>query len=84
MVTLIRQEKLEDKIAEDISQVSEFDFAAWDFLSAIYEFSWDKLIANKNNKLLRLMPPGNSMDKGKGYDDMISCATCSLSQHLMQ
>jgi len=24
------------------------------------------------------------MDMGKGYDDMIGCATCSLSQHLMQ
>jgi len=30
------------------------------------------------------MPPGDSMDMGKGYDDMISCATYSLSQHLMQ
>ena len=34
--------------------------------------------------LLRLMPPGEYMDKGKGYDDMIGCAICSLSQHLMQ
>ena len=34
--------------------------------------------------LLRSMPPGDSMDMGKGYDDMISCATCSLSQRLMQ
>ena len=25
------------------------------------------------------MPPGECMDKGKGYDDMISCAICSLS-----
>ena len=24
------------------------------------------------------------MNMGKGYDDMISCATCSLSQCLMQ
>ena len=30
------------------------------------------------------MPSGVSMDIGKGYDDMISCTTCSLSQHLMQ
>ena len=30
------------------------------------------------------MPPGDSMDMGKGYDDMIGCATCSLSQRLMQ
>jgi len=34
--------------------------------------------------MLRLMPLGNSMDMGKGYDDMIGCATCSLSQRLMQ
>ena len=33
--------------------------------------------------LLQLMPPGESMYKGKGYDDMISCTACSLSQHLM-
>ena len=30
------------------------------------------------------MPPGDSIDIGKGYDDMIGCATCSLSQHHMQ
>ena len=24
--------------------------------------------------MLQLMPPGESMDMGKGYDDMISCA----------
>ena len=34
--------------------------------------------------LLLSMPLGNNMDKGKGYDDMIGCATCSLSQRLMQ
>ena len=27
-----------------------------------------------NWKLLQSMPPGESMDIGKGYDDMISCA----------
>jgi len=30
--------------------------------------------------LLQSVPPGDSMDMGQGYDDMISCATCSLSQ----
>jgi len=30
------------------------------------------------------MSPGDSMDMGKEYDDMIGCATCSLSQRLMQ
>ena len=34
--------------------------------------------------LLRLVPPGDSMDMGKGYDNMMGCATCSLSQRLMQ
>ena len=38
----------------------------------------------KMGVLLRLMPLGNNMDMGKGYDDMIGCATCSLSQYLMQ
>ena len=36
------------------------------------------------NHLLRLMPLGNNEDLGKEYDDMIGCATCSLSQRLMQ
>ena len=34
--------------------------------------------------LLRSMSPGDSMDMGKGYDNMIGCATCNLSHHLMQ
>jgi len=34
--------------------------------------------------LLQSMPPGDSMDIGKRYDNMIGCATCSLSQCLMQ
>jgi len=34
--------------------------------------------------LLRSMPPRDSMDMGKEYDDMIGCATCSLSQRLIQ
>jgi len=33
--------------------------------------------------LLWLMPPGDSMEKGQGYDDMIGCAASSLSQYLM-
>jgi len=30
------------------------------------------------------MPLVNNEGLGKGYDDMIGCATCSLSQRLMQ
>jgi len=34
--------------------------------------------------LLQSMPSWDSMDMGKGYDDMIGCAICSLSQCLMK
>ena len=34
-------------------------------------------------QLLQLMPPGDSIEKDQGYDDMISCAASSLSQRLM-
>ena len=75
-MTFIRQEKLEDKIAKDIPQISEFGFTAWDFLSAIYKFSWDKLIANKNksfrqyilaqfNKSISNKYTSNNMSKDK-------------------
>ena len=37
IMALIRQFKLEDKTMEDISQILEFSFAAWDFLLVIYE-----------------------------------------------
>jgi len=53
MVAFIRQHKLENRTAEDISQILEFGFIAWEFLSFIYESGWDKLIANKDNKTFR-------------------------------
>ena len=36
---------------------------------------------NNLNKYMMLwsMPPRDSMEKGKGYDDMIGCTTSSLS-----
>jgi len=33
--------------------------------------------------LLQSMPPGDNIEKGKGYDDTIGCAASSLSQRLM-
>jgi len=36
-VTFIWQCKLEGKTAKDIPQIAEFEFAAWKFLSSIYE-----------------------------------------------
>ena len=50
IAVFIEQCKLEDKIVEDISQISEFGFVAWDLLLAIYESGWDKLTANKDNR----------------------------------
>jgi len=38
MVAFIRQQKLENRAVENILQISEFGFAAWDFLLSIYEF----------------------------------------------
>jgi len=35
MAAFLRQHKLENKTIEDIPQISEFSFMAWDFLSAI-------------------------------------------------
>ena len=43
-----------------------------------------RLLIEMESQLLWSMSLGNSMDMGKGYDDMIGCATCSLSQRLMQ
>ena len=43
-----------------------------------------KVFYGDYKKMLRSMPLGNNEDLGKGYDDMIGCATCSLSQRLMQ
>ena len=33
--------------------------------------------------MLWSMPPGDGMEKGREYDDMIGCAAMSLSQHLI-
>ena len=53
MVAFIRQQKLVNKKVEGIFHISEFGFAAQDFLSSIYKSDWDKLIVNKDNRLFR-------------------------------
>ena len=35
------------------------------------------------NHVLWSMPPGDGMEKGREYDDMIGCTTMSLSQCLI-
>jgi len=37
MAAFIKQCKLEDKTEKDIFQISEFSFATWEFLLAIYK-----------------------------------------------
>jgi len=49
-VALIWQYKLKGKTAKNIIQIAEFEFAACDFLSSIYESGCDTLMANKENK----------------------------------
>ena len=41
------------------------------------------VIYSPQSLMLWLMPPGDSMEKGKGYDNMIGCAIGSLSQYLI-
>jgi len=36
MVVFIKQCSLENRMANDILQIAEFEFAAWKFLSAVY------------------------------------------------
>jgi len=45
IVVFIRQYKLGDKTMEDIPQISQFGYAAWDFILSIYKAKWDKLEA---------------------------------------
>ena len=37
IVVFIRQRKLKDKIANNILQITEFDFATWNFILSIYK-----------------------------------------------
>jgi len=53
MVAFIKQHSLVKRMVKDISQISEFSSVAWKFLFAIYKSSWNKLIANKNNKYFK-------------------------------
>ena len=53
MAVFIRQRKLKDNIAKDISHIVEFRFTAWDFISPIYKSRYDKLNTNKNSNSFR-------------------------------
>ena len=53
IVAFIKQCRLKNKTTKDIPQIGEFGFVTCDFLSAIYESTWDKLIANQDKKSFR-------------------------------
>ena len=53
MVLFIRQRKLKDKTMKDILQIAKFGSIVWEFLSVIYEASWNTLTTNYNNKFFR-------------------------------
>ena len=49
----IKQYSLENRKAQIIPQITDFGYIAWKFLLAIYQSSWDKFIANKDNKTFK-------------------------------
>jgi len=50
IATFIKQRPLGNKDSLDIPQISNFGFAAWDLISAIYNSGWDKLAADNNSR----------------------------------
>ena len=46
MELLIKQHLLDNKSAVNISQILEFGFAMWEFISSIYKSDWNKLVTN--------------------------------------
>ena len=73
----------------DVVLVLVLDAEAWAYNLFIAGFSiflkyFEISLTSLVDLVLRLMPLGNNVDLGEGYDDMISYATCSLSQRLMQ
>jgi len=54
IAVFIRQKRLEDKTAKNISQIAEFGYVVWNFISSIYKLEWDILAANKDNKSFKL------------------------------
>ena len=63
IVAFIRQIKLKDKIANNILQITEFDFATWNFILSIYKSEYDKLNTNKNSNSFKNMFWLNSNQK---------------------
>jgi len=50
IATFIKQRPLGERNSSDIPQISNFGFAAWGLISAIYNSGWDKLLADDNSR----------------------------------
>ena len=53
MANFIRTRKVVNNKANDVPKLKDFDEAAWNFISSIYNFVWDSLPSNKYNNLFR-------------------------------
>jgi len=53
IATFIKQRPLGEKDGLNIPQISDFGFAAWDLILAIYNSGWDKLLADNNSRTFR-------------------------------
>ena len=80
ITAFIKQCTLENRTAQDILQIVSFGYMTWKFISAIYESSWDKLMANMTFRQYIFTQfnktPSNktlfNLDKGKGKQTDIS------------
>ena len=46
---------LDNKLAKDFLELAEISTISWHLINAIYEFRWDKLIIDKNNRFFLKM-----------------------------
>ena len=50
IATFIKWRSLGNKTGNDIPQITEFGFAAWNLITAIYKSRWNKLLADNNSR----------------------------------
>jgi len=53
MAVFIKQYSLENRTAQNIPQIIGFGYMVLEFLLAIYESGWNKLMVNKKNMTFR-------------------------------
>jgi len=83
IATFIKQRPLGNKDGLDIPQISDFGFAAWDLILAIYNSGWDKLMADNNSRTFHQCVAsqfnrGNPTDSKAGNIDKVYFPFLSL------